>query len=154
MINNNNSWREFDNAISQQTRYVASMLDQCWPNLSNAWYLGCFNPLSAKLFNLNFHPLDVVSRRRDPQLQVSENYSDLTKWRSTIFKYCWLMLHFILNMFKRWYLMCKKKTKSRIYAAPAVKGFKRHGATLLYKAKWQHLPTGKVSRYCLFALHG
>ena len=27
------------------------------------------NPLSAKLFNLNFHPLEVVSRWRDPQLQ-------------------------------------------------------------------------------------
>ena len=45
------------------------------------------NPLAAKLFNLNFHPLQVVSRLRDPQLQVSENYSDLTKWRSTVFKY-------------------------------------------------------------------
>ena len=39
-----------------------------------------FNPLTTKLFNLNFHPLEVVSRWRDPQLQVSENYSDLTKW--------------------------------------------------------------------------
>ena len=38
-----------------------------------------FNPLTAKLFNLNFHPLEVVSRWRDPQLQVSENYSDLAK---------------------------------------------------------------------------
>ena len=38
-----------------------------------------FNPLTAKLFNLNFHPLEVVSRWRDPQLQVSENYSYLTK---------------------------------------------------------------------------
>ena len=66
----------------------------------------CFNPLTAKLFNLNFHPLEVVSRWRDPQLQVSENYSDLTKWRSTVFKYCWLISHFIFNMFKRWYLMC------------------------------------------------
>ena len=42
------------------------------------------NPLTAKLFNLNFHPLEVVSRRRDPQLQVRENYSDLTKWRSIV----------------------------------------------------------------------
>ena len=64
------------------------------------------NPLTAKLFNLNFHPLEVVSRWRDPQLQVGENYSDLTKWRSTFFKYCWSMSHFIHNMFKRWYLMC------------------------------------------------
>ena len=31
------------------------------------------NPLTAKLFNLNFCPLEVVSRWRDPQLQVSEN---------------------------------------------------------------------------------
>ena len=66
---------------------------------------GSFNPLTAKLFNLNFHPLEVVSRWRDPQLQVSEHYSDLTKRRSTLFKSCWLMSHFILNIFKIWYLM-------------------------------------------------
>ena len=53
------------------------------------------NPLTAKLFNLNFHPLEVVSRWRDPQLQVSENHSDLTKWTSTLFKSCWLMSNFI-----------------------------------------------------------
>ena len=58
-------------------------------------FLSTFNPLTAKLFNLNFHPLE-----------VSENYSDLTKWRSTVFKYCWFMSHFIFNMFNRWYLMC------------------------------------------------
>ena len=46
------------------------------------------NPLTAKLFNWNFHPLENVSRLRDPQLQVGENYSDLTKWRSTNFKSC------------------------------------------------------------------
>ena len=34
--------------------------------------------LTAKLFNWNFYPLEVVSRWRGPQLQVSENYSDLT----------------------------------------------------------------------------
>ena len=34
-----------------------------------------YNPLTAKLFNLNFHPLEDVSRWRDPQLQVSENYT-------------------------------------------------------------------------------
>ena len=33
------------------------------------------NLLLAKLCNLNFHPLEVVSRYRDPQLQVKENYS-------------------------------------------------------------------------------
>ena len=43
--------------------------------------------------------LELVSCWRDPQLQVSENYSDLTKWRSTLFRSCWLMSHFIFNMF-------------------------------------------------------
>ena len=65
------------------------------------------NPLTAKLINFNFHSLEVVSRWRDPQLQVSENYSDLTKWRSTLFKSCWLMSHFILNMYTKYiYLKC------------------------------------------------
>ena len=72
-------------------------------SVRNSLRLKRFNPLTAKLFNLNFHPLEVVSRWRDPQLQVSENYSNMTKSRSTVFKYCWLMSHFILNMFKRWY---------------------------------------------------
>ena len=35
----------------------------------------CVNPLLAKLSYLNFHPLEVVSRYRDPQLQVGENYA-------------------------------------------------------------------------------
>ena len=72
------------------------------------------NPLTAKLFNCNFHPREIVSRWRDPQLQVSENYSDLTKWRLTICKYnrclrhsrCWWMSCFNLNMFTMQYLMC------------------------------------------------
>ena len=64
-----------------------------------------FNPLTAKLFNLNFHPLEVVSRCRDPQLQVSENYSDLTKWRPTIFKSCWLMSDFIFTIFKMYLII-------------------------------------------------
>ena len=72
----------------------------------NYMFFEGFNPLTAKLFNLNFHPLEVVTRWRDPQLQVSENCSDLTKWRSTLFKSCWLMAHLIFNIFKMWYLMC------------------------------------------------
>ena len=65
-----------------------------------------FNPLIAKLFNLNFQPLEVVSRWRDPQLQVSENYSDLTIWSSSCFPIFLLMSHFIFSMFNRWYLRC------------------------------------------------
>ena len=57
--------------------------------------------LTAKLFNLNFQPPEVVSRWRDQQLQVSKNYSDLTTWRSTNLKSCWLKLsRFIVNMFE------------------------------------------------------
>ena len=70
---------------------------------------GTINPFTAKLFNRNFHSLEVVSRWRDPQLQVSENYSELTKWRSIIS--CCLMSRFISNMFKNWYLMCWFKWK-------------------------------------------
>ena len=32
------------------------------------------NPYPAKLIYLSFHPLEVVSRYSDPQLQVGENY--------------------------------------------------------------------------------
>ena len=61
--------------------------------------LATINPLTSELLNFNFHPLEVVSRWRDPQLQVSENYSDLTKLRSTVFKYCWCHI---------WSLTCLK----------------------------------------------
>ena len=40
-------------------------------------YYADLNPKSTELNNLNFHPLEVVSRYRDPQLQVGENYSHL-----------------------------------------------------------------------------
>ena len=30
--------------------------------------------LNAAFYNLNFHPPEVVSRYRDPQIQVGENY--------------------------------------------------------------------------------
>ena len=32
-----------------------------------------FDPHSSELINLNFHPLEVVSRYRDSQLQVTKN---------------------------------------------------------------------------------
>ena len=49
----------------------------------------------VKLFNWNFHPLEVVDRVSDPQRQVGENYADLTKLRSALFKYYRLMSHYI-----------------------------------------------------------
>ena len=45
------------------------------------------NPDAAKLINLNFHPLEVVSRYRDPQLQVDENYSYFCYLKANIFKF-------------------------------------------------------------------
>ena len=53
---------------------------------SNKWYpftnINDFknnyvNPLSTQIFNLNFQSLEVVSRYRDTQLQVTENLCDL-----------------------------------------------------------------------------
>ena len=64
---------------AQQTRNTEPMLIQCWvtvfdadptlkqhwlgvPCLLGGWVWGSFNPLTAKLFNLNFHSLEIVSR--------------------------------------------------------------------------------------------
>ena len=38
------------------------------------------------MVNLNFQPLEVVSRYRDPQLQVVENYSYLFNLRPNVYK--------------------------------------------------------------------
>ena len=44
------------------------------------------NPYRSKLIYFNFHPLEVVFRYRDPQLQVSENYSYLFNFSTNIYK--------------------------------------------------------------------
>ena len=49
---------------------------------------GRVNTITASLFTSNFHSLKVVSRRRDSQLQVSENYSDLTNMEFNHFESC------------------------------------------------------------------
>ena len=54
------------------------------------------NIYSAKL-NLNFHPLEVMSRYRDTQLQVGKNYSYLPKLRTNISKSCFLNTHCVPN---------------------------------------------------------
>ena len=46
-----------------------------------------FNPYHAKLIYLNFQPLEVVSRYRDPQPQVIEKYSYLFNLRPNMNKY-------------------------------------------------------------------
>ena len=47
---------------------------------------GNINPYTAKLVYLNFQPLEVVSRYRDPQPQVVENYSYLFNLGPTFYK--------------------------------------------------------------------
>ena len=42
------------------------------------------HPLTAKLSDRNFHPLEVVSPYRDPQLQVNKDYTYLFTLRSNI----------------------------------------------------------------------
>ena len=56
-----------------------------------------FNPYPTKLIYLNFQPLEVVSRYRDPQPEVAENYSYLFNLRLSIYKYWCLNSHFIPN---------------------------------------------------------
>ena len=75
------------------------LLQESGPSSKRTMWVLCtkwrFNPLTAKLFNFNFHSLEVVSRWRDLKLQVSENYSNLTKGMLTNFKSCWLMSLFM-----------------------------------------------------------
>ena len=59
--------------------------------------LNYFNPYPVKLFYLNSHSLEDVSRYRDQQLQVSEYYSYLFNLSTNIWKYWCLDTHFILK---------------------------------------------------------
>ena len=45
-----------------------------------------FKSYSAKVIYLNFHPREVVTRYRDPQLQVDKTYSYLINLRQNICK--------------------------------------------------------------------
>ena len=47
---------------------------------------GNLNPYPAKLIYLNFQLLEVMSRYRDPQLEVAENYSYLFNLSTNICK--------------------------------------------------------------------
>ena len=49
------------------------------------------------LLCLNFHPLEVVDRGSDTQLQVDENYLHLSNLRPNISKSGCLDIHFVLN---------------------------------------------------------
>ena len=55
------------------------------------------SPDPAQIINLNFQPLELVSRYRDAQLQVTENYWYLFNLTSNSCKYWCLSSHFISN---------------------------------------------------------
>ena len=59
------------------------------------WFI--INPYPAKLIYFNFHPLEVVSRYRDPQLKVGENYWYLNNLGINVCKSWCLYAHLIPN---------------------------------------------------------
>ena len=58
------------------------------------------NPLPAQLSYRKFHPLEVVSRYRDPQTQVGENHSNLLKFKPQIWSCLCLNTHFVASELK------------------------------------------------------
>ena len=57
----------------------------------------CLNPFPAKVIYLKFKPVEVVSRYRDTQPQVVENYLYLINLKPNIYKSWSLDTHFIPN---------------------------------------------------------
>ena len=55
------------------------------------------NPWSTKLKNLNFHPLEVVPRYREPQLPVGENYANLYNLNHDICQSIFFNAHFSIK---------------------------------------------------------
>ena len=64
-------------------------------------------PITAKLFILNFHPLEVVSRWRDPQLSSEWKLIKFDKMDVSDFEIVLIDVTFYL-MLESWYLANKK----------------------------------------------
>ena len=71
---------------------MLSSVSRCMPTRKAV--TAYFYPLLAKLSFLHFHPLEVVSRYIDTQLQVGENYSHLLKLGTYICESRWLNTYF------------------------------------------------------------
>ena len=68
---------------------LASKLKTCNQGYKNPWGTSMvqpmlLSPLQSYNKHLNYHPVEVVSRYRDPQLQLDENYSILLNLRRNI----------------------------------------------------------------------
>ena len=68
------------------------------PVKKDSVFFNQFNPYPAELIYLHFHPLEVVSRYRDPQPQVVENYSYLPNLGPNIYKYLCSNINFTPNI--------------------------------------------------------
>ena len=86
-------------------------------------YAHSVNPWRSELYNSNFHPLEVVSRYRDPKLQVSENFWDCKIWVTSYnnsvsnVRYSSLLKtrYMGINNYKYYYcLHCTSKVKSLV----------------------------------------
>ena len=64
-------------------------------------YLVVFNPHPARFIYLNFQPLEVVDRYRDPPPQVVENYSYLFNLRPNIYSFLPPSLSIYMYVFLR-----------------------------------------------------
>ena len=82
------SMRRYTGYAHRKSRLAVSYNHYCQSEL---------NSFPAKLSHLNFHPLEVVSRQRDPQLEVVKKYSFSFNLRANICKSCCLNTHFIPN---------------------------------------------------------
>ena len=64
---------------------------------------GSVNPLTAKFNNLNCHPLEAISRYRDPQLLVGDNFSYLINLGPNICNSRCLSTHFVPSRPQCWF---------------------------------------------------
>ena len=117
---------ERKNRIHHYYMMCALTLNQYIHNRVQVWVCGVYrvNTLTSELFNWNFHPLEVVSRWRDSQLQVSENNSSLTKCIGNDFELFLIDVTFYLqHAYWKWDLikMLIKIKKKRFKSASATK---------------------------------
>ena len=82
-----------------------------------------------KLNNLNFQPLEVVSRYRDTQLQVAENYWYLFIWHKTFVN---LNTHFIPNNLNKCILLGLYTIHLNPVSNLMKRDWNQHGTTLEY----------------------
>ena len=90
-----------DNPRTPDLKYVVN-----WSSTikSSPWiWKGVSATLQSGRYTKCVYSLEVVDRRRDPQLHVSENCPDVAKWRSTIYEILLIDVTFYFNVSKSQY---------------------------------------------------